>query len=53
VLLVLGLGAGWSFTVTADLIPSTVPERQAGVASAVSETAYELARRWASRSSAP
>jgi MFS transporter, DHA2 family, multidrug resistance protein len=41
-LLVLGLGAGLSFTVTADIILSTVPKRQAGAASAVSETAYEL-----------
>ncbi|MCF6523160.1 MFS transporter [Streptomyces sp. JJ36] len=41
-LLVLGLGAGLSFTVTADVILSVVPRGQAGAASAVSETAYEL-----------
>ncbi|MFD7919889.1 MFS transporter [Streptomyces sp. NPDC059740] len=41
-LLVVGLGAGFSFTVTADVILSSVPEEQAGAASAVSETAYEL-----------
>ncbi|WP_367126093.1 MFS transporter [Streptomyces phytohabitans] len=41
-LLVLGAGAGLSFTVTADVILSSVPEEQAGAASAVSETAYEL-----------
>ncbi|MEV6652151.1 MFS transporter [Streptomyces sp. NPDC051219] len=37
-----GLGAGLAFTVTADVILSTVPKEQAGAASAVSETAYEL-----------
>ncbi|AEW97624.1 MULTISPECIES: MFS transporter [Streptomycetaceae] len=42
VLLVLGVGAGFSFTVTADVILSSVPKEQAGAASAVSETAYEL-----------
>ncbi|KUJ66647.1 MFS transporter [Streptomyces albus subsp. albus] len=42
VLLVVGVGAGFSFTVTADVILSTVPKEQAGAASAVSETAYEL-----------
>lgn len=42
VLLVVGVGAGFSFTVTADVILSSVPKRQAGAASAVSETAYEL-----------
>ncbi|MEU6574692.1 MFS transporter [Streptomyces sp. NPDC046805] len=42
VLLVVGLGAGFSFTVTADVILSSVPKDQAGAASAVSETAYEL-----------
>jgi DHA2 family multidrug resistance protein-like MFS transporter len=42
VLLVVGLGAGLSFTVTADVILSSVPKEQAGAASAVSETAYEL-----------
>lgn len=41
-LLVLGIGAGLSFTVTADVILSSVPKEQAGAASAVSETAYEL-----------
>ncbi|MFB9736076.1 MFS transporter [Streptomyces thermocoprophilus] len=41
-LLVVGLGAGFSFTVTADVILAGVPKEQAGAASAVSETAYEL-----------
>ncbi|MFE9460292.1 MFS transporter [Streptomyces californicus] len=41
-LLVVGLGAGFAFTVTADVILSSVPKDQAGSASAVSETAYEL-----------
>ncbi|MGC2998846.1 MFS transporter, partial [Streptomyces sp. G35A] len=41
-LLVVGAGAGFSFTVTADVILSSVPREQAGAASAVSETAYEL-----------
>ncbi|AKZ54671.1 Transmembrane-transporter [Streptomyces ambofaciens ATCC 23877] len=41
-LLVVGVGAGFSFTVTADVILSSVPREQAGSASAVSETAYEL-----------
>ncbi|GAA3307876.1 hypothetical protein GCM10020295_68090 [Streptomyces cinereospinus] len=41
-LLVLGAGAGFSFTVTADVILASVPKEQAGAASAVSETAYEL-----------
>ncbi|AVH59790.1 MULTISPECIES: MFS transporter [Streptomyces] len=41
-LLIVGLGAGFSFTVTADVILSSVPKEQAGAASAVSETAYEL-----------
>ncbi|MFF8101738.1 MFS transporter [Streptomyces sp. NPDC016640] len=41
-LLVVGAGAGLSFTVTADVILSSVPREQAGAASAVSETAYEL-----------
>ncbi|WP_225837416.1 MFS transporter [Streptomyces sp. NK08204] len=40
--LVVGVGAGFSFTVTADVILSSVPKDQAGAASAVSETAYEL-----------
>ncbi|WP_267245745.1 MFS transporter [Streptomyces sp. PR69] len=42
ILLVVGAGAGFSFTVTADVILSSVPKEQAGAASAVSETAYEL-----------
>lgn len=37
-----GLGAGLAFTVTSDVILSSVPKNQAGAASAVSETAYEL-----------
>ncbi|MGW0735403.1 MFS transporter [Streptomyces sp. NPDC002851] len=37
-----GAGAGLAFTVTADVILSSVPKEQAGAASAVSETAYEL-----------
>ncbi|MGP4044453.1 MFS transporter [Streptomyces sp. 2A115] len=41
-LLVVGVGAGFSFTVTADVILSSVRKEQAGAASAVSETAYEL-----------
>ncbi|WP_073945674.1 MFS transporter [Streptomyces kebangsaanensis] len=41
-LLVVGVGAGLSFTVTADVILTGVPKDQAGAASAVSETAYEL-----------
>ncbi|MER7687908.1 MFS transporter [Streptomyces sp. NPDC097610] len=41
-LLIVGVGAGFSFTVTADVILSSVPKEQAGAASAVSETAYEL-----------
>ncbi|QKW37528.1 MFS transporter [Actinomadura sp. NAK00032] len=41
-LLVVGLGAGFSFTVTADVILSSAPKEEAGAASAVSETAYEL-----------
>ncbi|MEU2063533.1 MFS transporter [Streptomyces sp. NPDC013455] len=41
-LLVVGVGAGFSFTVTAEVILSSVPKEQAGAASAVSETAYEL-----------
>ncbi|ARZ71048.1 MFS transporter [Streptomyces sp. HU2014] len=41
-LLLVGVGAGFSFTVTADVILSSVPKEQAGSASAVSETAYEL-----------
>ncbi|MFS0697505.1 MFS transporter [Streptomyces nitrosporeus] len=42
VLLIVGTGAGFSFTVTADVILSSVPKEHAGSASAVSETAYEL-----------
>ncbi|MGW0791307.1 MFS transporter [Streptomyces sp. NPDC002911] len=41
-LLVVGVGAGFAFTVTSDVILSSVPKEQAGSASAVSETAYEL-----------
>ncbi|MDH6630213.1 DHA2 family multidrug resistance protein-like MFS transporter [Streptomyces sp. LBL] len=41
-LLVVGVGAGFSFTVTADVILGSVPKEEAGAASAVSETAYEL-----------
>ncbi|MFD3452127.1 MFS transporter [Streptomyces sp. NPDC058691] len=41
-LLVTGAGAGLSYTVTADVILSSVPPAQAGAASGVSETAYEL-----------
>ncbi|MGX1882052.1 MFS transporter [Streptomyces sp. NPDC055287] len=37
-----GIGAGLAFTVTADVILGSVPKEQAGSASAVSETAYEL-----------
>ncbi|MGH3261936.1 MAG: MFS transporter [Trebonia sp.] len=42
ILFVAGLGTGLSFTVTADVVLSAVPKDQAGAASAVSETAYEL-----------
>ncbi|WP_055528215.1 MFS transporter [Streptomyces graminilatus] len=41
-LLVVGVGAGLSFTVTSDVILGSVPKEQAGAAAAVSETAYEL-----------
>ncbi|TDX03291.1 MFS transporter [Kribbella sp. VKM Ac-2566] len=41
-LLVVGAGAGFSFTVTADVILAAVPKEESGAASAVSETAYEL-----------
>ena len=41
-LLVVGVGAGFSFTVTSDVILSCVPKDRAGAAGAVSETAYEL-----------
>ncbi|MCF3963691.1 MFS transporter, partial [Streptomyces fuscigenes] len=42
VLLVVGIGAGFSFTVTADVLLGSVPKEEAGAAAAVSETAYEL-----------
>ncbi|WP_279583077.1 MFS transporter [Fodinicola feengrottensis] len=42
IMVVLGLGAGVSTTVTADLILSSVRKEKAGAASAVSEMAYEL-----------
>ncbi|WP_030251786.1 MFS transporter [Streptomyces violens] len=42
ILFIVGVGAGFSFTITADVILSSVPKEQAGAASAVSETAYEL-----------
>ncbi|MFD0534259.1 MFS transporter [Actinomadura luteofluorescens] len=41
-LLLVGFGAGLSFTITSDIILAAVPKEQAGAASAVSETAYEL-----------
>ncbi|MGW7680102.1 MFS transporter [Kribbella sp. NPDC054772] len=41
-LLVVGAGAGFSFTVTSDVILAAVPKEEAGAAGAVSETAYEL-----------
>ncbi|GHF20951.1 MFS transporter [Streptomyces griseoluteus] len=41
-LLIVGTGAGFSFTVTSDVILSSVDKNRAGAASAVSETAYEL-----------
>ncbi len=41
-LLLVGVGAGLSFTVTSDVILGGVPKEQAGAAAAVSETAYEL-----------
>jgi DHA2 family multidrug resistance protein-like MFS transporter len=41
-MLAIGLGAGLSTTVTADLILSSVRKEKAGAASAISETAYEL-----------
>lgn len=41
-LLLVGFGAGLSFTITSDIILTAVPKEQAGAASAVSETAYEL-----------
>ncbi|MFJ5520643.1 MFS transporter [Streptomyces griseoluteus] len=41
-LLIVGTGAGFSFTVTSDVILSSVDKNRAGAAAAVSETAYEL-----------
>ncbi|MFB4297539.1 MFS transporter [Actinomadura sp. NTSP31] len=41
-LLLAGAGAGFAFATTSDMIVSMVPKEQAGAASAVSETAYEL-----------
>lgn len=41
-LALIGLGAGWSFTATAEAIMLSSPPSRAGAASAVSETAYEL-----------
>ncbi|MEU4726431.1 MFS transporter [Nonomuraea dietziae] len=41
-LLLIGIGAGLSFTVTADTVLATVPKERAGSASAIAETAYEL-----------
>ncbi|MEU9023694.1 MFS transporter [Actinomadura sp. NPDC048394] len=41
-LLLAGAGAGFAFATTSDMIVSRVPKEQAGAASAVSETAYEL-----------
>ncbi|MDX6739999.1 MFS transporter [Actinocorallia sp. A-T 12471] len=41
-LLLVGVGAGFAFTTTSDVIVSSVPKEQAGAASAVAETAYEL-----------
>ncbi|QKG27004.1 MFS transporter [Actinomadura verrucosospora] len=41
-LLLAGAGAGFAFATTSDMIVSLVPKEQAGAASAVSETAYEL-----------
>lgn len=37
-----GAGSGVALTLTSDLVVGSVPERRAGAASAVSETAYEL-----------
>ncbi|WP_163507643.1 MFS transporter [Fodinicola acaciae] len=42
IMVVIGLGAGLSTTVTADLIMSSVRKEKAGAASAISESAYEL-----------
>ncbi|WP_371626404.1 MFS transporter [Streptomyces sp. NBC_01116] len=41
-LFVLGVGLGLAFAVANDVVLSSVPKEQAGAASAVSETAYEL-----------
>ncbi|SHF92489.1 MFS transporter [Streptoalloteichus hindustanus] len=41
-LLLMGAGTGLTFTAASDLLLSSVPKEQAGAASAVSETAYEL-----------
>ncbi|MGH3436070.1 MAG: MFS transporter [Sciscionella sp.] len=41
-LFIAGLGSGLTFAVTVDAILSTVPKDQAGAASAVAETGYEL-----------
>lgn len=42
IMLIVGSGAGLTFTLTADLILSSAPAEQAGAASGVSETAFEL-----------
>jgi MFS transporter, DHA2 family, multidrug resistance protein len=42
VLFVVGAGMGLTFTLASDVVLSSVPREQAGAASAVSETAYEL-----------
>ena len=41
-LALVGLGVGFSFTLSTDAVLSSVPRERAGSASAVSETAYEL-----------
>ncbi|CCH30826.1 MFS transporter [Actinosynnema sp. NPDC047251] len=41
-LFLMGGGTGLTFTAASDLVLSSVPKEQAGAASAVSETAYEL-----------
>lgn len=41
-LFVVGVGVGLAFTLASDVVLSSVPKDQAGAASAVSETAYEL-----------
>ena len=40
--MVMGLGIGFAETLTNDVMLSSVPEHQAGAASAASETAYEI-----------